>query len=228
MKKWIKELLERFQLTHIRWMLIGILLTEFITWVLYKNPKKITAPGLSSIVAVCALCLAIYSAYQVKKWLNGKINEKGFKKCEAVIDSTQAIALEMLKVNPEIGKLFRMDLIILNSEQYNSTVEKLTSSIAKLDELTLEANTHGMHLNIWGFEIAEDFNLLVLAKAIRTYNVSIRTTIENSKKAREIGEYKEIEEDKTAYFKALNLVGNYMDKLNDSSFEDVFIEYRKE
>jgi len=48
-------------------MLIGALLTEGIIWLLYKDFKKITAPGLSAIVAVIALSLAIYSAYQVKK-----------------------------------------------------------------------------------------------------------------------------------------------------------------
>ncbi|ELV2795181.1 hypothetical protein QNS20_001375, partial [Enterobacter ludwigii] len=106
MKQWAKTLLERLSLSHIRWMIIGVLLTEFITWILYKNPKKITAPGLSAIVAVCALILAVYSAYQVKKWVNGKVNEKGFKKCEAIIDNIQEIAMGIVRVNIFIEQLF--------------------------------------------------------------------------------------------------------------------------
>ncbi|MEB8025551.1 hypothetical protein [Enterobacter hormaechei] len=86
MKKWAKEQLERVKLLHIKSLIVGVLLTEFITWLLFKNPKKITAPGLSATVAVCALLLAIYSAYQVKKWVNSKINEKAFKRSEELLE----------------------------------------------------------------------------------------------------------------------------------------------
>ena len=80
-------------------MLIGALLTEGITWLLYKDFKKITAPGLSAIVAVIALSLAIYSAYQVKKWVNSKIKEKAFKRTEELLEeiSKMAVILAHLK-----------------------------------------------------------------------------------------------------------------------------------
>jgi hypothetical protein len=86
MKKWAKKQFERVKLLHIKSLFVGVLLTEFITWLLFKNPKKITAPGLSATVAVCALLLAIYSAYQVKKWVNSKINEKAFKRSEELLE----------------------------------------------------------------------------------------------------------------------------------------------
>ncbi|QEM90850.1 hypothetical protein FEI17_09415 [Kosakonia radicincitans] len=227
MKKLVKSLLDRFQLSHIRWMIIGVLLTELITWLLYKDPKKITAPGLSALVAVCALCLAIYSAYQVKKWVNGKVNEKGFKKCEAVIDKTQEIALVMLKVNPEIEKLFRMNLILLDIEKYNLVIENLKDSIEQLRLLTLEIHTHEMHLNIWGFEVAENYRLLELTEAIGKYNKAIRSSIENSVNFTKKGEYKEAEDDKAGYQDAVKLVGAYMDKLNNSTFDNIFVEHKK-
>lgn len=225
MKQWAKTLLGRFSLSHIRWMIIGVMLTEFITWLLYKNPKKITAPGLSAIVAVCALILAVYSAYQVKKWINGKVNDKGFKKCESIIDKIQEIAMEMLKVNSEIGKLFQMNLVVIDESNHVLVMENLEKSIDNMKLLALELHTNAMHLNIWGFEIAENYNLFELTKAIGQYNSAIRNAIENSKNIINKKAYKEAIDDEGTYKQSVSMIGTYMDKINNSSFDEVFIPY---
>lgn len=225
MKKWIEAQLECLNLSHIRWMIIGVLLTEFITWLLYKNPKKITAPGLSATVAVCALILAVYSAYQVKKWVSGKVNEKGFKKCEAIIDKTQEIAMAVARIDSEIRGLHSMNLVIIDAAKYDEKVEKILNQREVIMEAALEIYTHEMHLKIWGFEISEHHSLQQLTDSIKPFKSAIDITLGNSKKFHAIGDYKEAEEDKVKYREGLRLMGIYIDKINDSAFNEIFIPY---
>lgn len=225
MKKWFEAQLERINLSHIRWMIIGVLLTEFITWLLYKNPKKITAPGLSATVAVCALILALYSAYQVKKWVSGKVNEKGFKKCEAIIDKTQEIAMAVARIDSEIQGLHNMNLVILEATKYNEKVEKILKQREVITDAVLEIYTHEMHLKIWGFEISEKHSLNQLTDSIKPYKKAIDSTLGNSKKYYTIGSYKEAAVDGEQYKKGLRLMSAYIDKVNDSVFNEIFLPY---
>mgnify|MGYP004711531663 CR=1 FL=1 len=227
MKRYLTYLLERFQLSHIRWMLIGILLTEFITWLLYKDHKKITAPGLSAMVAVCALSLAIYSAYQVKKWIHSKVNDKGFKKCEAIIDKVHEIAILMLQVNPIISRLHNSNLVLLSEEEKKKIQNDLIDLSEQLKVLTFEINTHHMHLNIWGFQMSENFRIEELNLAIKEYKNSIYTTVGNTTYTAENTHYQQSENDSKRYKDAVEQIGYYMDKLNDSEFNEVFIKYKK-
>lgn len=222
MKKWFEAQLERINLSHIRWMIIGVLLTELITWLLYKNPKKITAPGLSATVAVCALILALYSAYQVKKWVSGKVNEKGFKKCEAIIDKTQEIAMAVARIDSEIQGLHNMNLVILEATKYNEKVEKILKQREVITDAVLVIYTHEMHLKIWGFEISEKHSLNQLTDSIKPYKKAIDSTLGNSKKYYTIGSYKEAAVDGEQYKKGLRLMSAYIDKVNDSVFNEIF------
>lgn len=225
MKKWLEAQLERINLSHIRWMIIGVLLTELITWLLYKNPKKITAPGLSATVAVCALILALYSAYQVKKWVSGKVNEKGFKKCEAIIDKTQEIAMAVARIDSEIQGLHNMNLVILEATKYNEKVENILKQREVITDAVLEIYTHEMHLKIWGFEISEKHSLNQLTDSIKPYKKAIDSTLGNSKKYYTIGSYKEAAIDGEQYKKGLRLMSVYIDKVNDSVFNEIFLPY---
>lgn len=225
MKKWFEAQLERINLSHIRWMIIGVLLTELITWLLYKNPKKITAPGLSATVAVCALILALYSAYQVKKWVSGKVNEKGFKKCEAIIDKTQEIAMAVARIDSEIQGLHNMNLVILEATKYNEKVEKILKQREVITDAVLEIYTHEMHLKIWGFKISEKHSLNQLTDSIKPYKKAIDSTLGNSKKYYTIGSYKEAAVDGEQYKKGLRLMSAYIDKVNDSVFNEIFLPY---
>lgn len=227
MKQCAKNLLERFRLSHIRWMIVGFLLTELITWLLYKNPKKITAPGLSATVAVFALILAVYSAYQVKKWLNGKVNEKGFKKCEIIIDKTQQIAMAVVKIDRGVKKIFQMNLVILEAEKYEVIVHQIDEQKKIIDESIIEIYTHAMHLNIWGFEMSQSHSLDDLTEGIKAYNSATNSIIGNSKKFPETGNYKEAENDESEYKKGLKKISLYIDKVNHSTFSEIFIPYKK-
>lgn len=135
MKYLMNSTLNKIKLSHIVCMLIGVLLTEGITWLLYKDFKKITAPGLSAIVAVIALSLAIYSAYQVKKWVNSKIKEKAFKRTEELLEeiSKMAVILARLKyLMMEIKNLKHLSEISASklSSEIKNQQEKYFESIS--------------------------------------------------------------------------------------------------
>ncbi|KAE8275691.1 hypothetical protein GXP72_07065 [Enterobacter sp. SES19] len=227
MKQWAKGLFKNFKLSHISWMIVGVFLTEFITWVLYKTPKKITAPGFSAIVAACALSLAVYSAYQLTKWIKSKVNDKGFKKCEAIIDKIQEIAVEAVKINIIIEELFITKKVIINESIYNKTIEKLNIEKEKLREVMLEMHAHELHLQIWGFEISTNYSLKEFNDILIKYISSINKTIKNSKQLLLIGEYKEVGKDREQYKEALRRVSDYMDTINGSSFDEIFVPFGK-
>lgn len=72
--------------------------TIAINWWLFKDPKRVTAPGVSVFLASCTFALALYSASQVKKWLNSKVNEKAFKRTEEFLDEISNQALLSAKL----------------------------------------------------------------------------------------------------------------------------------
>ncbi len=225
MKHWFKSQLDRINLSHIAWMIVGVLLSEFLIWLLYKNPKKITAPGLSATVAVCALILAIFSAYQVKKWVDGKVNEKGFKKCEAIIDKTQEIAIAVAKIDKGIRAIQMMNLVILEQKKHQEIADKIIEQQQVIWDAVLEIYTHEMHLKIWGFRISEHYSLQELHESIKPYISAVNLTLGNSKEFYKIGNYKEVDEDVVQYKEGLRQVGAYIDKVNDATFNKIFIPY---
>ncbi|WP_438443170.1 hypothetical protein [Kluyvera georgiana] len=89
---------DRFNLSHIFGFVVGIVTTIAINWILFKDPKRVTAPGLAALVALCTFSLALWSAFKVDKWLNSKVNEKAFKRTEEFLDSYIDLALNIAKI----------------------------------------------------------------------------------------------------------------------------------
>ena len=44
---------DRFNLSHIFGFVVGIVTTIAINWIPFKDPKRVTAPGLAALVALC-------------------------------------------------------------------------------------------------------------------------------------------------------------------------------
>ncbi|EIY5094453.1 MULTISPECIES: hypothetical protein [Klebsiella pneumoniae complex] len=222
MKKKVKEILNKLQPSHIAWLLAGVLLAEGFNWLLYKDIKRVTAPGLSSLIAVCALVLAIYSAFQVKKWLGNKVNEKGFKKCESIIDKIQEIAIEIGRINSDITILYKNKLIILDSVKIEKKIENIHESILKINEIRNTIVGHYMHLNIWGFDIKEEYNPITLLDCVKEYRdivIDTTSTIKRAQPSQNIS----LDENESIYKEKLKAISEYMDKLNHSTFNDIFI-----
>lgn len=129
MKVILKKALNKFDLSHIVFIFIGVIITESITWLLFKDFTKITAPGLSAIIAVIALCLAIYSAYQVKKWVSSKINEKAFIRSVELLDEFSKMMVLLARLKFVMLRIIRLDTIsIENAEILKAEIKNVQDS----------------------------------------------------------------------------------------------------
>jgi len=118
-------------------------------------------------------------------------------------------------------------LVLLSEEEKKKIQNDLIDLSEQLKALTFEINTHHMHLNIWGFQMSENFRIEELNLAIKEYKQSIYTTVGNTTHTAENTHYQKSENDSKRYKDAVEQIGYYMDKLNDSEFNEVFIEYKK-
>lgn len=89
---------DRFNLSHVVGFFVGIVVTVIFNWVVFKDPKRITAPGVAALVAMSTFSLALWSAFKVEKWLKSKVNEKAFKRTEEFLDSYVELALNIAKI----------------------------------------------------------------------------------------------------------------------------------
>ncbi|EHN8849928.1 hypothetical protein ACUA1R_003343 [Enterobacter hormaechei] len=125
----LKKILNKFHLSHIVFIFVGVIITESITWLLFKDFTKITAPGLSAIVAVIALCLAIYSAYQVKKWVSSKINEKAFIRSVELLDEFSKMMVFLARLKFVMERITKLEtLSIENAEILKVEIRSIQDS----------------------------------------------------------------------------------------------------
>ncbi|MFW5405457.1 hypothetical protein [Pectobacterium carotovorum] len=92
------KLREKLNLSNILGFVVGVVVTIVINWILFKDPKRVTAPGLAALVALGTFSLALWSAFKVDKWLNSKVNDTAFKKAEEFIT-------ELTKLNYRLSVL---------------------------------------------------------------------------------------------------------------------------
>ena len=178
MKK--KIILNCLSPSHIAWLLSGVLLAEGTNWLLYKDIKRVTAPGLSSLVAVCALVLAIYSAFQVKKWLGNKVNEKGFKKCEEIIDQLSEISIGLTYINIKLSYVLEMNKRIEISQQefkadldtlYHDTYQEIENYI----DIALKTYVLQKELYVWNFKMNPKFDTWNIHQNTVNYSNALNT-----------------------------------------------------
>ncbi|WP_129343886.1 hypothetical protein [Enterobacter roggenkampii] len=86
---------DRFNLSHVVGFFVGVVVTVIFNWVVFKDPKRITAPGVAALVAMSTFTLALWSASQVREWLSNKINETGYKQCELIIEKLRRIIVNL-------------------------------------------------------------------------------------------------------------------------------------
>ncbi len=227
MKKKVKEILNKLQPSHIAWLLAGVLLAEGFNWLLYKDIKRVTAPGLSSLIAVCALVLAIYSAFQVKKWMDNKVNEKGFKKCEELVEYFEKLIWEVSMCNTKKNR------IILSYDQYKEKKDKTSEEnlIGSMEEWNKQviATTETYSdiylcektLRLWNFSINDEYQIepfrANFLKYRKTVKKACRLMLINNKDDED--EIKNLINEMTESF---NNIKPYFRKFSNSSFYEIF------
>ncbi|MFF6012117.1 hypothetical protein [Rahnella sp. R3(2024)] len=157
-----KNPLIRFRISHIFCISMGIVITEGFNWLFFKDPKKITPAGFSALIALSAFILAIHSAYRVNKWLDSKVNEKGFKKCEHIIDTIAIIKEKIVTIYPYIHiaknhnlKGFDTNQDYLKQSKIDNKVISETIDLIQEDIYTTLSLQN--QLEVWGFKYNEGF-----------------------------------------------------------------------
>lgn len=140
-----------FNLSHIIGFFIGVLVTIIINWLLFKDPKKITAPGVASLVAICTFSLALYSAYQVKKWLNSKINETAFKKSDEFL----SILCEVNNKLAELNMYVRTLHLRRNAKDYEKWIDHILTLNIELNKLIVSAYNCSYTFATWGIDFIQ-------------------------------------------------------------------------
>lgn len=119
----------------------GIIATHTFYYLVYKNPKVVTAPGLTSLIAFCTLTLGLITA---NTWLKSKIKDSAYKNTEMAQDYLGKVTIEMFQlryystrlslINPknlkEIDRIYPE--IKKSYEEFRNTFSKLAVYIDQL------------------------------------------------------------------------------------------------
>ncbi|WP_271311872.1 hypothetical protein [Yersinia intermedia] len=223
-----KHLLTKSYVSYIALILI-IIISNTILWCgLIKYPAKVTADNVSASVAMSAFILALYSAYKVNKWLDSKVNEKGFKKCEDIIDTISIIKEKLVSTHPKIHITFNENkTCFINDDEYIHAIRNEKESVINnisviLDDIFTVLSLQNQ-LNVWSFKYSDDF----YAKKLNELMVDMRNTIDDCYEYIESGvqadhqEFLEITEIFiTDYYSALSLCNDFM----KTKFDKIFIK----
>ncbi|MFB5745650.1 hypothetical protein ACE38U_12270 [Cedecea sp. S5-13] len=171
-----KKLRDDFQLSHVAWFFVGILATVAFQWIVYKDPKQVTAPGISTLVAMSAFMLALWSAFKVNKWLNNKVNESGFKQTEKILESISKIHTSSRIILENCKTLSSTDIIDALANQSegiknNSTrvLSDIRENIVKQTKTCEETN---LQLQVFIYELPM-WNITLKNKAIENNIINI-------------------------------------------------------
>lgn len=147
---------DRFNLSHVVGFFVGIVVTIIFNWIVFKDPKRITAPGVAALVAMCTFTLALWSALQVKEWLATKKKEAGFNHTIKILEIIE-------KSHEDIDPLYQQcNNIKITTKQFGEItlsegqVKNLKDNINKVE---LFCNRLAMSLGMlkyWNIEIRPD------------------------------------------------------------------------
>lgn len=211
----------KFNLSHVAGFFVGVVVTVAFNWIVFKDPKRVTAPGLAALVAMCTFTLALWSAFKVSQWTNAKINESGYKHSEKIIEQIHLITASLITVNSSLLMIdprlddyqtTNLDLIRFHRKKLSEENEELSLLVMKLNILTLT-------LPQWGVAISEshgdDIDTLVLN--VIELNQYIR------------GMFYYDNNDKKQLFKYIDnikvkikLIASHLDNITKSGYDEIF------
>jgi len=115
----------------------GVAITTIFYWFMFKDPKRITIAGVTTMVgillSISTFLLALWSALKVNKWLNNKIQDKGFKQAEKILELIENVTVHVEPLRKQLDNV-------------RSLVESFGPIIFnKEDKVELEANCARVH-----------------------------------------------------------------------------------
>ena len=152
---------------------VGVIFTILFNLVVNKEPFKIDSDSISALANVGTFLVAMAAALQVKKWLDGKVNEAAFKQTQNILESISKIHMSSRVVLNDCKIVAATDIL---SAIYSQSTSIRDNASKTLDELK---NNIAKHSNICK---ETNLQLQVLVYELPMWNI----TIKNEKVNREI------------------------------------------
>lgn len=188
----------------------------------------ITPPGVSATIACLALAFTIYAAFKVKEWSETKLNEKGFEKCEEILNIITETKFEIITIEVHLRELFESnEKSFISLLQFKLKYSDVLDQFVKFEHKTSERLLHALYLEtqlpMWNWQIPDEHKVEDLFNAVNDYITCVKACIELIEKNESIQHptflLKKEEADKN-YKKA----SRYASRIFAKPFTEVFIE----
>lgn len=120
-----------------------------------------------------ALAFTVYAAFRVKEWNDAKINEKGFNKCESIIENLGDFNLKFITVHSYASYLLNIhkekfipEFIDDRITDYNAL---FISDADEANMIILKILSGQHHLKIWNYRIRNEFRMEPLSELYDIY-----------------------------------------------------------
>ncbi len=213
----IKNPLSKLCVSHIAWFFVGVVITVTFNWLVFKDPKRITAAGVSSLVGISAFLLALYSAHKVQLWLNSKISDKAFRHTERIIEEIEKTFLYLFKINKDTNKL--SPFVALTNPEQIEIRHNIKIIVAELQESKSKIILLVDMLKYWNSKLTDEgsHKLGSALKSTSVYYYSILDYIDSIEKNK-----KNYHEKITAYELAIGKTLDDFNKLISISYNELF------
>lgn len=164
---------DRFNLSHVVGFFVGIVVTVIFNWVVFKDPKRITAPGVAALVAMSTFTLALWSAFKVEKWLKSKVNESGYKQSEKIIEELQLIILSIISINNSLHMLDPRyhNRVVIHKELFEKHKTKISNDSEQLSVQIARLNLLCHTIHQWNVSIDSSYDKKIESIIIEIANL---------------------------------------------------------
>ncbi|MDU3914346.1 hypothetical protein [Kluyvera ascorbata] len=178
------EILKKINSNTIISFAAGVIFTILFNLVVNKEPFKIDSDGISALANVGTFIVALMAALQVKRWLDGKVNEAAFKQSQLIIEAISKIHLYSRLILEDCKVIAETDILSAiysqsTSIRDNATIalNELKTNIAKhsntCKETNLQLQVLVYELPMWNItikneEVSREISLIVAATKIFT------------------------------------------------------------
>lgn len=216
-KSKLKKLRDEFKLSHVLWFFTGILVTVAFNWIVYKDPKRITAPGVSTLVAMSTFMLALWSAFKVNKWLNSKVNDAAFNQSLKVLEQIEVLHEKIQPVMNSMNKIIHIEgLTKEDSANINDASMMINEIMVFGTSFFMKINT----LRYWNIKFTDNAERLIseLKKELMKLIRSSQSTIKFIEIEKFDNKKLLIEKITTSYF----IISGKIEILTSLSYDEIF------
>lgn len=143
---------------------VGVIFTILFNLIVNKEPFKVDSDSISALANVGTFLVAMVAALQVKKWLDGKVNEAAFKQTQLILEAISKIHMYSRLILEDCKALTQPDVVdalsyylldIKNNEAraINELNEKITQHNKIFKETSIQLQVLIYELPMWNISI---------------------------------------------------------------------------